>query len=62
MNYALPMPNKVEIIFCSWCDKEIKYTIFSKQGVCSECFNVLRIAGLSDEEIFRERKLTTDQS
>jgi hypothetical protein len=56
MNYALPMPDKVEIIFCKWCDKEIEYTIFSKQGVCLKCLSLLRIAGISDEEIFRERK------
>ncbi len=60
MNYASPMPDKVEIIFCGWCDKEIKDTTISKQGVCSKCFNMLRLAGVSDEEIFRERNLPTD--
>jgi hypothetical protein len=59
MGYAFPMTDKVEIIFCRWCDKEIKDTIISKQGVCLKCFNMLRLAGLSDEEIFRERNLPT---
>ncbi len=54
------MSHEEEIIVCKWCDKEIKNTMISKQGVCLKCMNILRIAGVSVEEIFRERKLPTD--
>lgn len=63
MTTATTTPEPEEGPVCSWCGRRLIYREAERGSapVCGKCLVLLRDAGLSDEEIFREESVSSDK-
>lgn len=46
---------------CRWCDKPLPPAKDYANGVCADCYRLLHGAGVSDEEIFGEGRISVQE-